>query len=73
MDCLDCNECRINRTKGIIYCRQHQWEYEDDGREKVIKLTPNEMNWVRINKRKIFSRMAKNCTKIVIDPPITLE
>jgi len=64
MDCRNCNECRISRTKGIIYCREGHWVYDHNLSERRLKLTDNEIRGYRINNRKQFL-MANKCRDFV--------
>lgn len=67
MDCRDCNNCRISRIKGTIYCREKEWQY-GNGSEKQVKLTDAESNMetngTRIHDRLIFSHQ-KKCQEFV--------
>ena len=64
MDCLDCKNCRVTVSKGILRCRAGHWRKETDGQEKVVKLTMNELNTLHISWRNVFV-FGERCSSMI--------
>lgn len=60
--CTDCLHCKIITSKSLLRCSQDQWTYDNDGSEKLVRLTKDETRETELNirYRNIFQK-AQRC------------